>query len=88
MDRLAAFLPAFQLSVAREVAIAGTVLLFLLSLTALAAAYADRRPPYVGILLFGVAAYCGWWTQGAHPEPWTVDSVVRAFVQIVANVIR
>ncbi|WP_375261789.1 hypothetical protein [Palleronia sp.] len=88
MDRITASLPALPLSVAREVAIAGTVLLFLLSLAALAAAHADRRPPYVGALLLMAAALGGWWTQEVYAEPWTVDSVARAFIQIVADVIR
>lgn len=75
------------MAVPREFAVAGTVILALLALTALAAAFADRRPPYAGVVLLALTVAGGWATQSAYALPWTVDSIARAFIQIVAHII-
>ena len=47
------------MAVPREIAVAGTVILALLALTALAAAFADRRPPYAGVVLLALTVAGG-----------------------------
>jgi len=83
-DRLA----TLDIGLSRDAAVVATLLLFCLSLPALAAAFAERRAPRVGAMLLILAMALGWWTVETYQGPWTVDTVMRSAIQVIADLTR